>query len=624
LRQFFTAHGAAELSTDHTATCASALARRQDERVSDPSVLSSVAGYRVVRRLGAGARSVVYLGHAGSGADSGAGPVGVAIKVFEAGVHTSVEPEPSMEPDRSIEQTVRALSTLTETHPGRMPALLDLATLPDGRVVLVLERVGGASLSDLLRARQKIDPGEAVTILAPVVAALGAVHESGFWHTTLCQSSVLFDESGRPVLCGLGGLRELPPFGTASTVAISEQPRSAGQPPARFDCVREDYTRLTVLLRSVFDHLEPDSPVTRRAEPIAAWFELATATIPFEPCLGELERRLFEWAPACPVRDGRQAWPERRLTPARLDPRGEAAATPAGDKPHRSPTSRPGAGSHHRSHDRPRRRRRVEGRGWFDAFHLPAEIAVVAAAVLEGNPLAALGKRMRDRALTRMRGKRRPIIAAACLGAAVVVLALTLIPPKHPPSGSSVAFRTAGGGVETGGGAGAGPTQRTGPQRTGPQSAAPPSAGPGAAGKGLPGAGAPSGQPSDSPGGTTRIPGADRAAIAGDDPLLAAAALMRVRALCLAAASVICLDAADQAGSVAMATDGYAVRMVQQGTPAIAGMTWESHTASLAERSGDSALVTLTPGHNDPERKPASLLVVKGEAGWRLREIFEQ
>jgi serine/threonine protein kinase len=592
--------------------------------VSDPAVLSSVAGYRVVRRLGAGGRSVVYLGHAGPGASPGAGPgavpVGVAIKVFETGVQASARPEPSIEAgalidadlsieqdpsippgalidaDLSIEQTVRALSTLTETRPGRMPALLDLATLPDGRVVLVLERVGGGSLSDLLRTRQRIDPGEAVTILAPVVAALSAVHESGFRHTTLCQSSVLFDASGRPVLCGLGGLRELPPFGMASTGAIGEQPRSAGQPPARFDCVREDYARLTVLLRSVFDHLEPDSPVTRRAEPIAAWFEVATATIPFEPCLGELERRLFEWAPACPVRDGRLARQERSRTPARLNTRGEAAAMPAGEQPHRSPTKGSGAGSRHHSHDRPRRRRRVEGRARFDVFHLPAEVAVIASTVLEGNPLAALGKRIRDGALTRMRGKRRPIIAAACLGAAVVVLALTLIPLRLPPSGSSAAQPSAG----------------------------PQSAGPGAAGTSLPGGGAPSGQPSDSPGGAARIPGVDRAAIAGDDPLLAATALLRVRARCLAAASVICLDAADQAGSVALATDGYTVRMVQQGAPAIAGMTWESHTAGLAERSGDSALVTLTPGQNDPERKPASLLVVKGEAGWRLREIFDQ
>ena len=40
---------------------------------------------------------------------------------------------------------------------------------------------------------------------------------------------------------------------------------------------------------------------------MAAWFEATTAEIPFRPCLGELERRLFEWAPASAVRLHRAA-----------------------------------------------------------------------------------------------------------------------------------------------------------------------------------------------------------------------------------------------------------------------------------------------------------------------------
>jgi hypothetical protein len=123
---------------------------------------------------------------------------------------------------------------------------------------------------------------------------------------------------------------------------------------------------------------------------------------------------------------------------------------------------------------------------------------------------------------------------------------------------------------------------------------------------------------------------ADRAAIAGDDPATAASALLRVRAGCLAAESVVCLDSVDQAGSAALAVDGYTVRLLQQGARTPAGPDYGTHTATVAERTGDSALVTLTPASPGapadigPESQPASLLVIKGEAGWRLREIFDQ
>jgi hypothetical protein len=576
--------------------------------VSAAAALSTVAGYRVVRRLGAGTRSVVYLGHA---TDTGAhGQAAVAIRVYEARSGLPEQPVQSEQPEqsehavRSLEQTVAALSTLTEKHPGTLPALLDLATLPDGRVALILERAGGGSLSELLRVRQRIEPGEAVTILAPLVAGLAALHQSGFAHATFGQASVLFLESGQPVLCGLSGLHRLPPFGGGAaapdagpTAGRAGDPRRpAAQPHTRLDDVRDDYARLTGLLRSVFDHLDPGSAVARRAEPVAAWFEQATATLPFEPCLEQLERRLFQWAPACPVRLGPAAEsqePESQEhggVPGRLELSGGAAPDRHPDDAHADLPGEP----------REEVRRGPAGRRRLHAAHLPAAMAALAAAALDGNPLAALGARIRQRAGERIRGKQKPIVAAACLAGAAVVLGLTLIPPSGSPE--------AGDGRQGDG--------RQGDVR---QDQVGRSAGPRA-----PATAQPDGQVPATPGSGIRVAAADRAAITGDDPVTAGPALLRVRAQCLAAASLICLDAADQAGSVALATDGYTVRMTQQGTPASADVVWDLRTASLAERTGDSALVTLTPGPGDPERKPASLLVVKGEAGWRLREIFVQ
>ena len=145
----------------------------------------SVAGFRLVRKLGSGSRADVFLGHAGSES-----PRTAAIKVFHA--TTAAE---------SIDSEVRALSLANHAH---TVALRDLSTGADGRPVLVLERLELGSLGHLLTRRSSLTAGEAVTILAPLAAAVGAIHESGVAHGVISASRVLFRESGAPVLCGFG------------------------------------------------------------------------------------------------------------------------------------------------------------------------------------------------------------------------------------------------------------------------------------------------------------------------------------------------------------------------------------------------------------------------------------
>jgi hypothetical protein len=118
----------------------------------------------------------------------------------------------------------------------------------------------------------------------------------------------------------------------------------------------------------------------------------------------------------------------------------------------------------------------------------------------------------------------------------------------------------------------------------------------------------------------------DRSVVDGDDPAAAALVLIRQRAGCLVEASVLCLDNVDQLGSVAMAADGYLVRQLQSGpdSTAAAAAAWIPTTAELRERTGNAALVVLTrPADGDVNAQPASALVIKGEAGWRLRELFD-
>ena len=85
------------------------------------------------------------------------------------------------------------------------------------------------------------------------------------------------------------------------------------------------------------------------------------------------------------------------------------------------------------------------------------------------------------------------------------------------------------------------------------------------------------------------------------------------RQTCLAAAQVSCLAEVDQAGSAAMRADENSV-LGQREAFAI-----DTHGAVLVERVGGSAIVSALLNE-----QPASFLLMKGEAGWRLREFFER
>jgi hypothetical protein len=133
----------------------------------------------------------------------------------------------------------------------------------------------------------------------------------------------------------------------------------------------------------------------------------------------------------------------------------------------------------------------------------------------------------------------------------------------------------------------------------------------------------------------------------GDDPVRAASALLASRRRCLVASSSACLERSHQADSPLWhadrasfgeaadggSSDGVGTENFGDGSRArcvdgYAGVC----LASLVERTGGSALIALTPveddavengGNSGVYARPASILVVRTDAGWRLREIFE-
>lgn len=79
--------------------------------------------------------------------------------------------------------------------------------LADGELALVLDRVTGGSLAQLLGERGSLSPGETVTTLAPLFGALATLHAAGVMHGDLAPRSILFKADGRPLIGDVGVAR---------------------------------------------------------------------------------------------------------------------------------------------------------------------------------------------------------------------------------------------------------------------------------------------------------------------------------------------------------------------------------------------------------------------------------
>jgi len=79
--------------------------------------------------------------------------------------------------------------------------------LADGKLALVLDQVIGSSLDHLLGDRGHLTPGETVTTVAPLFAALADLHAAGVVHGDLAPGSILFSADGRPMIADVGVAR---------------------------------------------------------------------------------------------------------------------------------------------------------------------------------------------------------------------------------------------------------------------------------------------------------------------------------------------------------------------------------------------------------------------------------
>jgi eukaryotic-like serine/threonine-protein kinase len=78
-----------------------------------------------------------------------------------------------------------------------------------------------------------------------------------------------------------------------------------------------------------------------------------------------------------------------------------------------------------------------------------------------------------------------------------------------------------------------------------------------------------------------------------------------------------CLDDVDQRDSAALDADRELLGATLAGGESPPLPEFDPGFVALTQRLGDSALVSL-----GPDREPASVLLVKGEAGWRIRDYL--
>jgi eukaryotic-like serine/threonine-protein kinase len=126
------------------------------------------------------------------------------------------------------------------------------------------------------------------------------------------------------------------------------------------------------------------------------------------------------------------------------------------------------------------------------------------------------------------------------------------------------------------------------------------------------------GAPEPADGGPSSAPHpepAEDALLRGDDPAAAARELLDRRADCFRELSVLCLDGVDQADSSASLADAAAILAAQErGGIDADGVVIDGET-HVVERLGGTALIRIT----SPDAEPASVLVIRTEAGWRIR-----
>ncbi len=147
---------------------------------------SRFGSYEVLRELGRGASSVVFLARQPSLNRY------VVIKSMETS-------------DAAVREFLtHEASLLAELQHPRIVQIYDTALEKDGRPYLVMPFLAGGSLARLLERDRKLTPGQTVAVLSSVAEALEALHRRGIVHRDVKPSNIFLSDDGDVYLGDFG------------------------------------------------------------------------------------------------------------------------------------------------------------------------------------------------------------------------------------------------------------------------------------------------------------------------------------------------------------------------------------------------------------------------------------
>src|SRR5215510_14374290 len=126
--------------------------------------------YKIVRVIGEGGMGAVYEG------ENVRINRRVAIKVLHANVAANTEMV------QRFEREAQVAGTVGNDH---ILEILDLGALPSGERYMVMEYLDGETMTDRIKARERLTAMEAVQLLRQVLRGLAAAHGAGIVHRDL-------------------------------------------------------------------------------------------------------------------------------------------------------------------------------------------------------------------------------------------------------------------------------------------------------------------------------------------------------------------------------------------------------------------------------------------------------
>jgi hypothetical protein len=392
-------------------------------------------------------------------------------------------------------------------HP-HVATLVDVLTSPSGELVLVFEDVGGDPLASWLAARGRPEPGEAITLVVPVLGAVQHLARRGTAIGALDVDDVEIDARGAPVLVGVQQAAAVPDAEGASLPVAAQFARAvverAARPASRDSTPTLDASSFESLVESVFDLGE--------AVPLSS----VDAVVEGDD-------------------DG-------------------LGGSPRVSTPEDEPVMR----------------------GWLALLPESEALDRVIVGVRDLRP------RQVFTALGTVRRRYRLLAAVAVVVAGAAVVLGPASSARHDGSDDGVSAISVRAEAPT-----------------------------------------PSDPAGDSPGTTTAAPSGSggtraldevEAVVVGDDAGAAAEVLLAARLECLRDVTPSCLDAVDQPGSPIALRDAAVLD-----DPSLAGAaTVVLELTGGASRTGGTVVFEATGPHGEP----ASVLVMRTEAGWRLRDVF--